>query len=183
MIYIYIIRLAWSAIQFPAWALGILDKRRVSSRDRDYRSIFSATVVRSTLVYVLTFDIWFLLTCSKSSGYIFFYMALSSSPRKLVVPLASGDEPRSRNLSVVPSITKRVFYCGVVVEGSENGRRLPEGTCHLLAKWQDIDFNSEIQELVLSFGDPFSSEPSTDILASTPTPSLTEIVSPPLGSL
>ena len=40
----------------------------------------------------------------------------------------------------------------------------------------------EIQELVLSFGDPFSSEPSTDILASTPSPSLNEIVSPLLGS-
>jgi hypothetical protein len=61
-------------------------------------------------------------------------MALSTSPRKLVVPLASGDEPRFRNLSAVPSITKRVFYCGVVVEGSENGRRLPEGTCRLLSK-------------------------------------------------
>lgn len=57
-------------------------------------------------------------------------MALSTSPRKHVVPLATGDEPRSRNLPVAPSTTKRVFYCGVVVEGSENGRRLPEGTCH-----------------------------------------------------
>jgi hypothetical protein len=37
--------------------------------------------------------------------------------------------------------------------------------------------NVEIQELVLSFGDPFPSEPSTDILASTPSPSLNEIVS------
>lgn len=110
-------------------------------------------------------------------------MALSTSPRKLVVPLATGDEPRSRNLPVGPSVTKRVFYCGVVVEGSENGRRLPEGTCHLLAKSQDIDLNLEIQELVLSFGDPFPSEPSTDILASTRSPSLNEIVSPPRSLL
>lgn len=61
-------------------------------------------------------------------------MALSTSPRKLVVPLASGDEPRSRHPSLAPSLTKRVFYCGVVVEGSENGRRLPEGTSHLIAE-------------------------------------------------
>ncbi|KAF8812237.1 hypothetical protein BYT27DRAFT_7182669 [Phlegmacium glaucopus] len=86
-------------------------------------------------------------------------MALSTSPRKLVVPLASGDEPRSRNPPLAPSLTKRVFYCGVVVEGSENGRRLPE----------------EIQELVLSLGDPLPSESSRDILASTPNPSLNEI--------
>lgn len=54
-------------------------------------------------------------------------MALSTSPRK-VVPLASGDDSRPRKDSSDPSVTKRVFYCGVVVEGSENGRRLPEGT-------------------------------------------------------
>ena len=66
-------------------------------------------------------------------------MALSTSPRKLVIPLATGDEPRSRILG--PSITKRVFYCSVVVEGSENGRRLPEGTCHLLVEWKGIDLN------------------------------------------
>ncbi len=55
-------------------------------------------------------------------------MAVSSSPRKLVIPLASGDEPKSRPPSIGPNVTKRVFYCGVVVEGSENGRRLPDGS-------------------------------------------------------
>ena len=54
-------------------------------------------------------------------------MALNPSPRKHVVPLASGDEPRARTSTSAPTITKRVFYCGVVVEGSENGRRLPDG--------------------------------------------------------
>lgn len=54
-------------------------------------------------------------------------MALSTSPRK-VVPLATGDDIRPRNSSSTPSVTNRVFYCGVVVEGSENGRRLPEGS-------------------------------------------------------
>ncbi|KAG6911239.1 hypothetical protein DXG01_003106 [Tephrocybe rancida] len=71
-------------------------------------------------------------------------MALSSSPRK-VVPLASGDDlPRARKDSSGPTVTKRVFYCGVVVEGSENGRRLPD----------------EIQDLVLSLGNPLPTDVS-----------------------
>lgn len=56
-------------------------------------------------------------------------MALSSSPRK-TIPLASGDGSRQRcNSSAAPtaSITKRVFFCAVVIEGSEKGKRLPEG--------------------------------------------------------
>ncbi|KAG5341935.1 hypothetical protein C0989_006778 [Termitomyces sp. Mn162] len=67
-------------------------------------------------------------------------MALGSSPRK-VVPLASGDDllkTRARKDSSGPSVTKRVFYCGVVVEGSENGKRVPD----------------DIQDLVLSLGNP-----------------------------
>ncbi|KAF7332014.1 DH domain-containing protein [Mycena kentingensis (nom. inval.)] len=62
-------------------------------------------------------------------------MALSSSPRK-VVPLATGDDTPFRSEHLLPSTTKRVFFCGVVVEGSESGKRLPE----------------DIQDLVLSFG-------------------------------
>ncbi|GLB33962.1 putative guanine nucleotide exchange factor for Rho/Rac/Cdc42-like GTPases [Lyophyllum shimeji] len=78
-------------------------------------------------------------------------MALSSSPRK-TVPLASGDDYcRPRKDSTGPGTTKRVFYCGVVVEGSENGRRLPE----------------DIQDLVLSLGTPLRTDTSTDVL-STP---------------
>jgi hypothetical protein len=53
-------------------------------------------------------------------------MALSTSPRK-VVPLSRGDEPKPPLSISSPGVTKRVFFCGVVVEGSENGRRLPEG--------------------------------------------------------
>jgi hypothetical protein len=54
-------------------------------------------------------------------------MALSTSPRK-VVPLATGDDWKPpKSSSSGPAFTKRVFFCGVVVEGSENGRRLPEG--------------------------------------------------------
>lgn len=54
-------------------------------------------------------------------------MALSSSPRKFV-PLATGDEPRLRHDSVGgPNLTKRVFFAGVVLEGSDLGSKLPEG--------------------------------------------------------
>ncbi|KAG5648922.1 hypothetical protein DXG03_000271 [Asterophora parasitica] len=76
-------------------------------------------------------------------------MALSSSPRK-VIPLASGDDySRPHKDSTSPGVTKRVFYCGVVVEGSENGRRLPE----------------DIQDLVLSFGNPLSSDASSSVFS------------------
>ena len=55
-------------------------------------------------------------------------MALSSSPRK-VVPLAGGDDWQllHKPIKSGPTPIKRVFYCGVVVENSENGRNLPEG--------------------------------------------------------
>jgi hypothetical protein len=56
-------------------------------------------------------------------------MALSTSPRK-VVPLAAGadwQQASKPNNLTGPALTKRVFYCGVVVENSENGRRLPLG--------------------------------------------------------
>ncbi|RDB22757.1 hypothetical protein Hypma_010026 [Hypsizygus marmoreus] len=86
-------------------------------------------------------------------------MALSTSPRK-VVPLASGDDDsRPRKSSSGPGVTKRVFYCGVVVEGSENGRRLPD----------------DIQDLVLSFGNPLSTDASRGVLSSTPDSSESEI--------
>ncbi|KAJ6490422.1 hypothetical protein C8R47DRAFT_1185606 [Mycena vitilis] len=66
-------------------------------------------------------------------------MALSTSPRK-IIPLSTGEETRSQYESSAPGLTKRVFFCGVVVEGSESGRRLPE----------------DIQDLVLSLGDTVS---------------------------
>ncbi|KAJ7129503.1 hypothetical protein C8R44DRAFT_79844 [Mycena epipterygia] len=78
-------------------------------------------------------------------------MALSSSPRK-IIPLSTGDEFRSRCESSAPGLTKRVFFCGVVVEGSENGRRLPE----------------DIQDLVLSLGDTVASSSDPGILSPPP---------------
>ncbi|KAF8826901.1 hypothetical protein HHX47_DHR5000592 [Lentinula edodes] len=82
-------------------------------------------------------------------------MALASSPRKQI-PLATGDETRPRDLTptVSPSHTKRVFFCGVVVEGSENGKELTEG----------IDYTTEIKDLVLSLGDVVEEE---DVLGET----------------
>ncbi|TFK22329.1 hypothetical protein FA15DRAFT_522036 [Coprinopsis marcescibilis] len=68
-------------------------------------------------------------------------MALSTSPRK-TVPLATGDGPRRDVTQQQQNATRRVFYCGVVVEGSENGRQLPD----------------EIQELVVSLGNTLESE-------------------------
>ncbi|EIW82335.1 hypothetical protein CONPUDRAFT_164953 [Coniophora puteana RWD-64-598 SS2] len=80
-------------------------------------------------------------------------MALSSSPRK-IVPLATGDEilPNKRT---TPAVIKRVFYCGVVVEGADNGRRLPE----------------DIQDLVLSLGEPIVGNANNAILQSDSEPS------------
>ncbi|KAJ3989615.1 hypothetical protein F5890DRAFT_1400587 [Lentinula detonsa] len=70
-------------------------------------------------------------------------MALVNSPRKQI-PLATGDQTRPRDFAPIASHshTKRVFFCGVVVEGSENGRELSEGT----------GYTPEIKELVLSLG-------------------------------
>ncbi|PPQ64623.1 hypothetical protein CVT24_008360 [Panaeolus cyanescens] len=81
-------------------------------------------------------------------------MALTS-PRKHVIPLSTGDEPRSRSMSTLASNIKRAFYCGIVVEGSENGRRLPD----------------DIQDLVLSFGSSLSSE-SSQMLSSSSSSSI-----------
>lgn len=50
----------------------------------------------------------------------------STSPRKQV-PLASGDDDwESGPSSKLPSVTKRVFFCGVVVENND-GVELSEG--------------------------------------------------------
>lgn len=56
------------------------------------------------------------------------FMALHTSPRKLVPlpPTSDDDKPRQRAESIGSSTTKRVFFCGVIVEGSESGKRLPD---------------------------------------------------------
>ncbi|KAI0371548.1 hypothetical protein BV20DRAFT_993203 [Pilatotrama ljubarskyi] len=70
-------------------------------------------------------------------------MALSQSPRK-VVPLASGDDypPRPKARSTGSNITRRVFLCGVVVEGADTGRELAQ----------------DVQDLVASLGEPMDME-------------------------
>ena len=60
-----------------------------------------------------------------------------------------------------PSITKRVFYCGVIVEGSENGRRLPDGVWVFEVICVSDSISIEIQDLVLSLGNPLPSEESS----------------------
>lgn len=52
-------------------------------------------------------------------------MALSISPRK-VVPLAGGDDWEPVKSKTAGTTTKRVFFCGVVVE-SQNGQGISEG--------------------------------------------------------
>ncbi|KAH7931234.1 hypothetical protein BV22DRAFT_1115616 [Leucogyrophana mollusca] len=74
-------------------------------------------------------------------------MALSASPRK-IIPLSTGDDIIRK--PPAPATTKRVFYCGVVVEGCDSGRRLPE----------------DVQDLVLSLGDPWLAENDSAILPS-----------------
>ena len=53
-------------------------------------------------------------------------MVLSTSPRK-AVPLASGDD---RETSAMALVTRRAFFCGVVVE-SEGGNAISEGSSNL----------------------------------------------------
>jgi hypothetical protein len=59
-------------------------------------------------------------------------MPPSSSPRK-VVPLSMGDdwEPSNKPKSW-PSLTKRAFFCAVVVEGPGHGKQYSEGADHSL---------------------------------------------------
>nr|VWP01704.1 Mixed-linked glucanase [Ganoderma boninense] len=59
--------------------------------------------------------------------------AFPQTPRK--VPLALGDEhiPRPKPRSNGSTVTKRVFFCGVVVEGTEGGRELPQDVQDLIA--------------------------------------------------
>ncbi|KAL5529987.1 hypothetical protein ACEPAF_6244 [Sanghuangporus sanghuang] len=61
-----------------------------------------------------------------------------NSPRK-VVPLSSGDDGPSRRSA--PTFTKRAFFCGVVVEGPNDG----------------ADLSEDVQDLVASLGDKIPS--------------------------
>ncbi|KIK11172.1 hypothetical protein PISMIDRAFT_19752, partial [Pisolithus microcarpus 441] len=91
-------------------------------------------------------------------------MALNGSPRK-TVPLASGDDetPRRSGPDNGQNVTRRVFYCGVVVEGCEGGKRLPE----------------DVQDLVLSLGDPWLGQDQNNILPSASETTLSEHITGP----
>ena len=83
-------------------------------------------------------------------------MALSSSPRK-VVPLSGGDgwEPHSMQLSASsgPSVTRRAFFCGVVVEGPQDGEDLSEGKHPY--KFETYPVRAEDDALNMQFPEPF----------------------------
>ncbi|THH28409.1 hypothetical protein EUX98_g5772 [Antrodiella citrinella] len=83
------------------------------------------------------------------------------SPRK-TIPLATGDERPQNSVSRTGSShTKRVFFCGVVVENSGYGRELPP----------------DVQELVASLGEPMDFESDASILSATSDP-LTHLSQP-----
>ncbi|KAI0658493.1 hypothetical protein C8Q70DRAFT_1045510 [Cubamyces menziesii] len=69
-------------------------------------------------------------------------MALSQSPRKVPLPPDEDYQPRPKARSTGSNITRRVFLCGVVVEGADSGRELSQ----------------DVQDLVASLGEPMDLE-------------------------
>ena len=60
-------------------------------------------------------------------------MALSQSPRKVPLPPDDDYQPRPKTRSTGSNVTRRVFLCGVVVEGADSGRELSQGMHPFLA--------------------------------------------------
>lgn len=90
-------------------------------------------------------------------------MVLSTSPRK-GVPLASGND---RETPKVASVTRRAFFCGVVVE-SEGGNAISEGSSslqHVVVSYVSHS-NVDVQELVASLGEPLGSQSDADSVQS-----------------
>ncbi|KAH9899528.1 hypothetical protein C8Q73DRAFT_680169 [Cubamyces lactineus] len=69
-------------------------------------------------------------------------MALSQSPRKVPLPPDDDYQPRLKTRSTGSNVTRRVFLCGVVVEGADSGRELSQ----------------DVQDLVASLGEPMDLE-------------------------
>lgn len=94
-------------------------------------------------------------------------MILSTSPRK-AVPLASGDDwQKLGSPSKAPSLTRRAFFCGVVVE-SEEGNAISEGQLtRLYGSACQYNIQLEVQELVASLGDPLASYSNNDTVQSS----------------
>lgn len=90
-------------------------------------------------------------------------MALSTSPRK-VVPLAGGEDWEARP-AAPPSFTRRVFFCGVVVESSGHGRGYSQGANARHARLASVSHGrSDVQDLVASLGEPLE---EADLTTST----------------
>lgn len=80
-------------------------------------------------------------------------MALSTSPRK-VVPLAGGDNWEARP-AAPPSVIKRVFFCGVVVESAGHGRDYSDGAWARHTRFASVvHLALDVKDLVASLGDP-----------------------------
>ncbi|OSD04519.1 hypothetical protein PYCCODRAFT_1433391 [Trametes coccinea BRFM310] len=69
-------------------------------------------------------------------------MALTQSPRKVPLPPDEDGPPRPKLRAAGSNVTKRVFLCGVVVEGADSGRELSQ----------------DVQDLVASLGEPMDME-------------------------
>jgi hypothetical protein len=85
-------------------------------------------------------------------------MALSASPRK-VVPLSGGNDWSTPATMAAPSVTKRVFFCGVVMENISTRQAYSQGTLQriVITSVQTPYPASDIQELVASLGEPLQS--------------------------
>lgn len=106
-------------------------------------------------------------------------MAISTSPRK-VIPLNTGDdwELRPRAASSGPTVTRRAFFCGVVVEGPSDGMDLSEGLFLNVESPLSSDKPIiDVQELVASLGDRVCSGRSVEE-AIPVQPTGSEMVSP-----
>ncbi|KDQ64245.1 hypothetical protein JAAARDRAFT_27871 [Jaapia argillacea MUCL 33604] len=92
-------------------------------------------------------------------------MTMNASPRKIAsVPLSGGADwqPTQRPNLTGPTQTKRVFFCGVVVENAGGG-----------------ELSQDVQELVASLGDPIPMGPGSDTSSSSSDSPLTETNSGP----
>lgn len=88
-----------------------------------------------------------------------------NTPRK-VVPLNTGDDGPSRRSA--PILTKRAFFCGVVVEGPNDAADLSEGADRLFLSRTPAERRKDVQDLVASLGDKIPSAKDYDTARPAP---------------
>ncbi|KAG8925444.1 hypothetical protein FRC00_003971 [Tulasnella sp. 408] len=99
------------------------------------------------------------------------------SPRK-VVPLSGGPADLQRTKSEQPAIppTRRVYYCGVVIEGGIEGHPIAQGTNAQYSIRKPV--TDDVTQLVESLGDVVSPEgEKIGIARSTSAPNITDSTS------